>query len=97
MALVAGMLVQGCTAQAPAAGSTFGVAPDQAAADVPRGAIRVGEQLYQVPIGADDDGCPMFRMYSPIKLVPQVIFYRDAEGGFTMSKQEAACASGVSD
>lgn len=97
LALVIGMLVQGCTALA-AAGSTSGVAgADQAAGDVPGGAIRVGEQLYQVPIGADDDGCPMFRMYSPTKLVPQVIYYRDAAGGFTASKQEAACVTAASD
>ena len=97
VALVIGMLVQGCTAQAPAAGSTSRAAADQGAADVPRGAIQVGEQVYQVPIGEDDDGCPMFRMYSPTKLVAQVISYRDAAGGFTTSKREAACASGALD
>lgn len=97
LVLIIGMLVQGCAAQAPAAGSTSGVAAHRAAADVPRGAIRVGEQLYLVPVGEDDDGCPMFRMYSPTKLVAQVIYYRDAAGGFTTSKHEAACASGVSD
>jgi hypothetical protein len=97
IALVTGMLMQGCAAQPPAAGSTSGVAADQAAADVPRGAIQVGEQVYQVPIGEDDDGCPMFRMYSPTKLVAQVISYRDAAGGFTTNRQEAVCASGASD
>ena len=97
VASIIGMLVQGCTAQAPVAGSTSGVVANQAAADVPRGAIQVGEELYQVPIGEDDDGCLMFRMYSPTKLVPQVIYYRDAAGGFTTSKQEAVCVSEVPD
>jgi hypothetical protein len=39
----------------------------------------------------------MFRMYSPTRLVAQAIYYRDLAGGFTMSKQEAACMSGRPD
>jgi hypothetical protein len=70
-----------------------GVAADQEASHLPHGAIQVGEELYQIPIGADDDGCPRFRMYSPTKLVPQAIYYRNAAGGFTTSKEGAACAS----
>lgn len=97
VALITGMLVQGCTVQAPAAGSTSGVAADRMAADLPGGAIPVGEQLYQVPIGEDDDGCPMFRLYSPTELVPQVIYYRDVAGGFTTDKQEADCAGRAPD
>jgi hypothetical protein len=89
--LVMGLLVQACTAEDPVARSTSGVAQDRAAADVPRGAIEVGEDLYQIPIGADADGCQMFRMYSPTRLVAQAIYYRGAAGGFTMSKHEAAC------
>ena len=27
-------------------------------------AIEVGEDLYQVPIGTDDDGCPMFAVFA---------------------------------
>ena len=95
--LVMGMLVQACTAERSVTGSTSGTAEERAAADVPRGAIEVGEDLYQVPIGPDADDCPMFRMYSPTKLVTQAIYYRDAAGGFTMSREEAACTSGRPD
>src|SRR5688500_12839064 len=30
---------------------------------LPAGAVQVGPELYQVPIGADADGCPMYRLY----------------------------------
>lgn len=95
--LVVTVLAQGCAAEAPHGAAGSDVAADPGAADPPRGAISVGEQLYQVPIGADDDGCPMFRLYSPTKLVAQVIYYRDPAGGFTTSKQDAACRSGPPD
>ena len=95
--LIMGILVQACTAERPVTRSTSGAAADRAAADVPGGAIEVGEDLYQIPIGTDEDGCPMFRMYSPTRLVAQAIYYRDLAGGFTMSKQEAACMSGRPD
>jgi hypothetical protein len=93
--LVIGLLAQACTAAVPAAGSTSGVAAAQETPHAPRGAIRVGEELYQIPIGADDDGCPRFRLYSPTKLVAQAIYYRDAAGGFTTNRQEAACPTGL--
>lgn len=95
--LIMGVLVQACTAERPVTRSTSGAAADRATADVPREAIEVGEDLYQVPIGTDEDGCPMFRMHSPTRLVAQAIYYRDLAGGFTMSKQEAACMSGRPD
>jgi hypothetical protein len=91
--LVIGLLAQACAAEHPAPGSTSGVAADQEAPPLPFGAIQVGEDLYQIPIGADGDGCPRFRMYSPTKLVAQAIYYPDGAGGFTASKEEAACAS----
>ena len=92
--LVMGILVQACTAERPVTRSSSGVGSERGAAHVPREAIEVGEDLYQVPIGTDDDGCPMFRMYSPTRLVAQAIYYRDAAGAFTMSRREAACTRG---
>jgi hypothetical protein len=68
-----------------------------AAAAPPRSAIPIGDQLYQVPIGADDDGCPQYRLYSPTRLVAQAIYYRDAAGGFTPDRHQAACAGGAPD
>jgi hypothetical protein len=94
VSLVIGLLAQACAAEHAATGSPSSVAAaDQEVHQLPRGAIQVGEELYQVPIGADHDGCARFRMYSPTKLVAQAIYYRDAAGGFTPSKEEAACAS----
>jgi hypothetical protein len=94
LVLVFGLLLQACAAAGPGSGPKPSVATSQrAAAEIPRGAIPVGQDLYQVPIGVDDEGCPMFRMYSPTKLVAQAIYYRDASGGFTMEKRAAACAS----
>jgi hypothetical protein len=95
--LVMASLVQACTAEPPVTRSTTGVAKERTAAEIPHGAIEVGEDLYQMPIGTDADGCPMFRMHSPTKLVAQAIYYRDAAGGFTMSKEEAACMAGPPD
>ena len=94
LVLVFGLLLQACAAAGSGSGPKSGVATSQrAAAEIPKGAIPVGQDLYQVPIGVDDEGCPMFRMYSPTKLVAQAIYYRDTSGGFTMEKQAAACAS----
>jgi hypothetical protein len=93
VSLVIGLLAQACAAEHAATGSPSSVAADQEVPQLPRGAIRVGEELYQVPIGADHDGCARFRLYSPTKLVAQAIYYRDAAGGFTPSREEAVCAS----
>jgi hypothetical protein len=58
---------------------------------IPPGAIPVGDDLYQVPIGEDEDGCPMFRLFSPTQMVVQAIFWRTPEGDFTMDRAEADC------
>ena len=97
LALVVGLALQGCGTQAPGGGSTAGGIAGEAAAEVPLGAIPIGDELYQVPIGADDDGCPRYRLYSPTRLVAQVIYYRNPAGGFTTDRQQADCASGASD
>jgi hypothetical protein len=65
--------------------------------EVPPGAIEVGDQLYQVPIGHDEDGCAMYRLYSPSRLVTQVISYRAVGGGFTTDRRQADCTTGQSD
>jgi hypothetical protein len=95
LALIAGIALQGCAALPTGAASHSGTIADEAASEVPPGAIPIGHELYQVPIGADDDGCPRYRLYSPTRLVAQVIYYRDAGGGFTTDRRQADCASGV--
>ena len=59
---------------------------------LPAGAIAVGPDLYQVPIGADAEGCPMYRLHSPTRMVAQAIAWRRADGSFTLDRREAACA-----
>ena len=51
----------------------------------------MGDETYMVPIAKDEDGCMQYRMHAPGRMVPQVIFYADGKGGFTMSRAEAAC------
>jgi hypothetical protein len=60
-------------------------------AKLPEGAIQTDEGVYHVPIGRDEEGCMMYRMHAPGRDVVQVIFYRRADGSFTMAKPEAAC------
>ena len=87
---LAACLLAGCGAspgaQAPSAHVEAG------AAEVPADAIPIGDQLYMVPAGVDRTGCPWFRAFSPTKMVVQAMFYRAAEGGFTMDRVEAVCA-----
>jgi hypothetical protein len=58
---------------------------------VPANAIAVGDDIYMVPMGKDDGGCEMFRVFSPTKMVAQAIHYRTADGRFVMNRAEAAC------
>lgn len=61
------------------------------ATPLPTGAIQIGDDQYMVPLGPDRDGCVQYRMHSRRSAVPDVIFYRDAKGGFTMNRAEADC------
>jgi hypothetical protein len=64
------------------------------ATEIPAGAIQVGQELYQVPIGRDAEGCAIYRLYSPTRMVSQAISYRGRDGGFTIDRQEADCGGG---
>ena len=85
LALAVLCLAGAAFAAASAAGS------DAASAPLPEGAVKVGKGIYQVPIGNDEEGCMMYRMHAPGRDVVQVIFYRRADGAFTMAKPEANC------
>ena len=58
---------------------------------IPEGAIKIGDDIYQVPIGKDSDGCDSYRMFSQHKGVVTTIFYRAKDGAFTMDKSKANC------
>lgn len=61
------------------------------AADIPDGAIKVRDGYYMKPVGVDDDGCRMFTPYAPGMITDQAIRFQKADGGFTTTKEEAAC------
>lgn len=61
------------------------------ASQAPPGAIRIGEDLYLVPLDRPVADCPAFRLYSPTKMVAQVIYHRAKGGGFTTDRNKADC------
>lgn len=95
LASAAAFVVAGCSVemamQATAAGKDSKAPPAKNAAQVPADAIAVGDDVYMVPIGADAEGCTMYRVFSPTKATVQAIHYRTAEGRFVMDKAQAAC------
>lgn len=84
------------TADAPSAADAMGSSDDRGGA-LPEGAIRVGDDLHQVPIGVDAGGCPIYRLHSTRGAVVQAIFYRTASGAFTMDRKAAACPGPAGD
>lgn len=78
------LLLNGC-AMAETGGD--GSAP----AAVPEGAIPVGPDLYMLPMGSDDTGCPMFQPWSPTLIVVQALHWRAADGSFTLDRDAADC------
>ena len=66
----------------------------ESAVTVPPGAIQVGDDYYMVPSGTDADGCPQFSPWSSGNLVQTALFYRKADGSFTVVKEQSACVAG---
>lgn len=67
-------------------------APKPVTGEPPPGAIRRGEDFYLVPVGPDRDGCMRYRAFSLTRMVAQVIYYDDGDGGYTPNKAAAQCA-----
>jgi hypothetical protein len=84
LALGSTLLLSACAAAQPADSGT----PEPA---VPAGAIRVNDQLYMLPMGTDDTGCPMFQPWSPTLMVVQALHWRAADGSFTLDRHAADC------
>jgi hypothetical protein len=78
------LLLNGC-AMAETAGK------DTERAAVPAGAIPVGPELYMVPKGDDETGCPMFQPWSPTLMVVQALHWRAPDGSFTLDRDAADC------
>jgi hypothetical protein len=94
--LVLGLLgsLAGCTPPPapPPSGSAAAGAASSGERALPQGAIAVGPDLYQVPIGTDAAGCQMYRLHAPGRMATQAIAWRRPDGSFTLDRREAACA-----
>ena len=62
--------------------------------EVPAGAIQEGDDYYMVPVGTDAGGCVQYSPWSGSNPVTAAIYYRKADGSFTLSKEQAGCDSG---
>ena len=60
----------------------------------PAGAVQVGEDYYMVPAGTDANECARFRPWSGSNIVTAAIYYRNADGSFTLNKEQAGCVAG---
>ena len=69
-------------------------AVEESKVQIPLGAIQTGDDLYMVPIGEDSDGCVQFTLWSKSRMVPAAIYYRKADGGFTLDYLVADCGTG---
>ncbi len=59
---------------------------------LPPGSVQTGPNMYMIPTGQPDgDGCQAYRLHSPGNVVVQIVYYRQADGGFSPNKKEAAC------
>lgn len=54
-------------------------------------AIQAGDDLYMIPNGIDDDGCEMFGPFSKNNPTVTAMYYRQADGGFNVTKDPASC------
>lgn len=92
VALLMVVALSGCAASGPSSGTR--ATDPTSTAKVPPKALQVGEDLYQVPVGYDADGCLMYRLFSPTTMVTHAISYRSVDGGFTLRRKHALCQFG---
>ena len=63
---------------------------------LPPDAVRVGDDYFMVPVGVDEQGCRQFTPWSSSRPVPTAIYYRKADGEYTLYRSDTNC-SGESD
>ena len=56
-------------------------------------AIRVAEDLYMIELGTDDVGCRQHSAWSSTGAVVAAVYYRRADGSFTLFRSDADCGS----
>jgi hypothetical protein len=87
---LAGGIPAGCADQ-PADNSGGKPMTSPAKPEIPPGAIKVGDDLYYVPLPDPVQGCPAYRQFSPTKLVTAAIYFRAGDGSFTLDRNRAVC------
>lgn len=60
--------------------------------DPPPGAVRVDDDLYMVPVSLDESGCQQYSGWSRSRILPAIIYYRMADGTFTILRSKADCS-----
>lgn len=55
------------------------------------GSVKLGDQVRMIPAGADETGCPVFRMSSGGRAALRLPFYRTMGGDFSTNRAEAEC------
>ena len=60
----------------------------------PAGAVQVGEDFYMVPAGTDEDGCMQFGPWPAGNPVTTALYYRKADGSFTLHREQTDCVAG---
>ena len=58
----------------------------------PQDAIRIREDFYMTPLGVDESGCLQYSPWSSRGAVPTAIYYRKADGSFTLSRSDTGCS-----
>lgn len=71
--------------------TTFGRADQNLTEDLLEKAIKVGDDLYMLPKGIDDEGCEMFGPFSENNATVTALQYRQADGSFNIAKDPAVC------
>ena len=54
-------------------------------------AIQVGDDLYMIPTGLDEDACETFKPHSASNPVKAAIHYRQADGTFGIARDPGIC------
>ena len=64
---------------------------ETATREPPPGAIHARGGHYMVPAGEDGSGCPQYLPWSASGLVTAAMYYRKADGGFTLYRSDTEC------
>jgi hypothetical protein len=90
LAAIAGGMPAACVADS--SGNTSGAAvADTAKPHLTTGVVRVGDNLFYVPLPEPVQGCIAYRQFSATRKVSKAAFFRATDGGFTLDRDKAVC------